>query len=526
MSELADDQELIPVCPVGGAYWTTGDRPGFEPVSDPDDEEQLAALTAAWTDDRTVWLEARLDEVGEDQTTWLEGEYPIWEGMPTPIFDWTPMERLLGAVGLSPPSPSRTNTDSGPDRLLRALPYAYNRGAFGTARDVLDEEALLGPLLAAPDRRITAFPTAGFIPGELRPRQRDVAWYTVVHATVAVLGRVVMLLRLPNSACPAEARRPPIDPEERLACIPLLERFLPMQRMATGREIAEAFGMRQATTARAIAAGIRRDLKDHEEVATALNADDDERKEGPGKWEGMPRARLRREAAIAVAEIDGIAEISQLLDRNLATIARRCGGAMPEIAEVASELVPPEVNRRYRFALENVHALHNDCRLSAQALRQALASYEQSQREHFQFIAALLASIVLIPTLIAGVFGTNLELPAQHDPTGFPIFLAVLAGLALVGYVAVRNARKHDWEPPPWNLRLALLAVLLILSAFAAYLMSSDTPAEPRRGRLDQTTNLPSCCMTVPSTSILPPSRRSQTRSVWTADSLTPPDSG
>ena len=29
-----------------------------------------------------------------------------------------------------------------------------------------------------------------------------------------------------------------------------------------------------------------------------------------------------------------------------------------------------------------------------------------------------------------------------------------------------------------------------------------------------------------PSTSILPPRRRSQTRSVWTADSLTPPDSG
>ncbi len=53
----------------------------------------------------------------------------------------------------------------------------------------------------------------------------------------------------------------------------------------------------------------------------------------------------------------------------------------------------------------------------------------------------------------------------------------------------------------------------------------------PARGIADpqsvaQTTNLPSSCITVPSTSILPPRRRSQTRSVWTADSLTPPDSG
>ena len=41
-----------------------------------------------------------------------------------------------------------------------------------------------------------------------------------------------------------------------------------------------------------------------------------------------------------------------------------------------------------------------------------------------------------------------------------------------------------------------------------------------------QTTNLPSSCITSPSTSSLPPRRRSQTRSVWTADSLSPPDSG
>ena len=48
---------------------------------------------------------------------------------------------------------------------------------------------------------------------------------------------------------------------------------------------------------------------------------------------------------------------------------------------------------------------------------------------------------------------------------------------------------------------------------------------QPDRGP-GQTTNLPSSCMTMPSTSSLPPRRRSQTRSVWTADSLVPPDSG
>ena len=41
-----------------------------------------------------------------------------------------------------------------------------------------------------------------------------------------------------------------------------------------------------------------------------------------------------------------------------------------------------------------------------------------------------------------------------------------------------------------------------------------------------QTTKTPSSCSNSPSTSSRPPRRRSQTMSVWTALSLTPPDSG
>ena len=44
--------------------------------------------------------------------------------------------------------------------------------------------------------------------------------------------------------------------------------------------------------------------------------------------------------------------------------------------------------------------------------------------------------------------------------------------------------------------------------------------------RIAQTANAPSSCITSPSTSSRPPRRRSQTRSVCTALSLTPPDSG
>jgi hypothetical protein len=530
MDMWAGDDQPIRVCPVGGAFWRKGPNPGFRAVEDPSDPEELAKLADACQEEQTVWLEARLDGLDEDQTAWLEGEYPIWKAMRAPAFDWAPMAELLQAVKLERPGPNPEESECCATRLLRALPYAYTRGTFGTVRDVLDLRPPIHSIVAPPDLRATVFPTAGFRPGALRPLERHVTWYTVIHATVAVIRRVVVLLRLPNSTWPENAPRSPIQPDDPLARVEVLERFLPRGRMASGREVAEAFGMHQATTARAVAEDIRTDLDAHEEVAAALTADDEEREAGTGKWNELPRAKLRRTAAEVVVEIDGVAEIAHLLDRNLATILRRFGGRAPGMDPVASELVPREVKRRYRFALDIIRSLHAHCQLSSQIMRQALANYEQAQREHFQFIAALLASIVLIPTLIAGVFGTNLQIPASKDPAGFYVFLAAIAGLALVGYFSVRVARKQDWEFPKKHRVLSLLAVLVIICAFAFYLARSDSGADRQKPegteKLVQTTNLPSSCITVPSTSIRPPSRRSQTRSVCTADSLTPPDSG
>ena len=84
---------------------------------------------------------------------------------------------------------------------------------------------------------------------------------------------------------------------------------------------------------------------------------------------------------------------------------------------------------------------------------------------------------------------------------------------------------------PPVTGSAAALAVAIIIATAA-------TAANPTRSAPSiassrfllfarvQTTNLPSSCRTSPSTSNFRPRRRSQTRSVWTALSLTPPDSG
>jgi|SRR5665811_957160 len=512
------DEEPIRVVPVCATYWPRADRPTLKTVGWPVTPSDRKALAAAVERKNTVWIETKLDEMTEKQRQWLEGEFDVWRELPTPEIDWTPTSDLLDLVHLEPPGVNRGADDSAEARLLRSLPFAYTRGTFGTIRDAFDDERIGSGLSgAARGDPVTVFPTTGFIPFDGRIEDQD-DWYTVLHATVAVVGRIVISIRLPDRFCPERPERS-IRYLEQLIPSNVLMRFLPLRRMASGREVAEAIGMHQATTARAVAGQIRTRLKEAEVKAAALDADDSK---ATGGSRGRSAVR-QNEAKEATRKVDRLAEIAQLLNRDLATILRRIGGKVPDAGPEVRELAPREVKRRYRFALDNVHTLQEDCRLAAQIVRQSISTYEQSQREHFQFIAALLASIVLVPTLIAGVFGTNLQVPAQDDPAGFPIFLATIAGLAAIGYLTVRTARRHDWQPPREQLWLAMLAALAIVAAFAVYLViwGSDKSDGARH-----TTNFPSSCMTSPSTISLPPSLRSQTRSVCTADSLTPPDSG
>jgi hypothetical protein len=98
-------------------------------------------------------------------------------------------------------------------------------------------------------------------------------------------------------------------------------------------------------------------------------------------------------------------------------------------------------------------------------------------------------------------------------------------------FKAVRNAAREDFRGLRGEIgalhRLMIQAFSglgsTVILGFAALLLrhTSELPVQRR-----QTMNLPSSCITTPSTSSLPPRRRSQTRSVWTADSLVPPDSG
>jgi hypothetical protein len=259
-----------------------------------------------------------------------------------------------------------------------------------------------------------------------------------------------------------------------------------------------------------------------------------DRRQGPDDQRKITDAQLRKDVISAGPEISRLSEITHRLDQQLARIMRRFGGSPADAQRFGSDderLVPQEVRLRYKFALDDIRQLRDDCHLASQTVNEALTAFEHDQRERLQFVAALLASAVLIPTLIAGVFGANFDVPANEDPAGFPAFLGVVVLLAVISLLTLRMARKHDWHPSPKKYLLPGLAAGAIVLAFAAFLVISGRGSKKEdccsgQAESSHTTNLPSTWKSSPSTTILPPRRRSQTRSVWTADSLTPPDSG
>ncbi len=60
-----------------------------------------------------------------------------------------------------------------------------------------------------------------------------------------------------------------------------------------------------------------------------------------------------------------------------------------------------------------------NCRLASQAIGHAITTADQADRERFHFVAAVLASAILVPTLVASIYGANVALPAKDSWRGF-----------------------------------------------------------------------------------------------------------
>jgi Mg2+ and Co2+ transporter CorA len=243
--------------------------------------------------------------------------------------------------------------------------------------------------------------------------------------TVAVIRNVVVSVRLPDLWWNSEAERFDYEPGDRLA---VDDRFVPAVDDLTAEDVAEAIALQHASTARAVTY----------EVRTALTKIERTWRKDVASVKGSSRDKARADMKKVIEITDSVYQLDRQIERLLRRIEPNGAGQPVEAA-------PAEIAVRYHFALDELRSLEGNCRLASEALRHAIATGEQEDRERFHFVAALLASAILIPTLVAGIYGANVDVPGKNSEPGLKALLLFIAASAIAGPCLIAVWARHKW---------------------------------------------------------------------------------
>lgn len=413
---------------------------------------------AASRSTRPMWIELHL-ELSDENYDWFEGSISPWKQVDRPEVEWEPEAReLLKIADLT--APDREQRPTGFEtRVLSLLPHLYSLGVNRVLQELqLDEKEAA---------KVELFPLVGFAPHE----DEKISFETL-RMNVAVIDEVIVTIRLPNLVCPPSAEPRALRTAGPLNVPP---RFLPAWD-ASALDVAEEVARHQAATTRALADEVRRDLQRVLEDAAAMSSHTD-------ALTGDARLALEQGILSQFAQLSRIAEMA---DRQLARLLRRMGS----YGEETEKLEPADIRRRYGYALDEVRTLGREI-VSARDRHLARADTErQAEREQFQFIAALVGSSILIPTLIAGIFGANVWVPGEAHAEGFVALIAFILAFATGGTWLIDRSWKRRWRPPP-GLRptfgvIALIALvagisMLVVDAVRTERHTADRAAESAR---------------------------------------------
>jgi Mg2+ and Co2+ transporter CorA len=347
-----------------------------------------------------IWVQLVLPWLSEDQQAWFEGSVDPWQELEEPELDWTGVHGVLDAVGLG-----RFALEPHERRLLERLPYLYGRGVARVAREVW------GARSDAP-AQLRFFPTVAFRP---KTEQPDPPRFWTVRATVGVIRNVVVTVRLPDlwwndeRECFDYSPGGPLD---------VAKRFFPTTDDVTADDVAEAIGLQQASTARAVSESIRTRLTKIERASR--------REVGSGAHRDR---KAKHENARRVIDMT---DTLYQLDRQLERLLRR---VELNASDVVGQSSSSDIAVRYRFALDELRSLEGNGRLASETIRAA----KRAEREHFEFVAAIVASVILVPTLVATIYGANVKLPAKDSWAGFAALVGCIVACVVLALFLVRK---------------------------------------------------------------------------------------
>jgi Mg2+ and Co2+ transporter CorA len=125
-------------------------------------------------------------------------------------------------------------------------------------------------------------------------------------------------------------------------------------------------------------------------------------------------------------------------------------------AGLTDDSVATSLDRRLERSLRQLDEAGEALRSSLQVLTTAgtaeqlrLAQLQSRRSERLDERITAITSLLLVPTLVVGIYGANTDLPGRDHWGGFFIMLALIVVSAVLSLVLVRRARHGDEDEPP-----------------------------------------------------------------------------
>src|SRR3954452_3163616 len=387
-----------------------------------------------------VWLELYLEianvSAEDDRTaySWFEGSVSPWVDVQRPVVVWDDAEAALADFGLKAPDPATADDPGTLDatRALALLPHLYSLGTNRVVQELLrkgckacvngvepeaqeHEPASAGPSSnGSPPDPIELFPLIGFHPER---NGTPGLHFKTLRTNVAVIGETIVTVRLPDLPCPPEPRRddPALSAEERgtWEALEIPSRFFPCWD-AKARDFAEEIARHQAATGRALSDEVRMAMEPCTEAAP----------KGDSRGARVPDEEK-------IDELVRLGEAVEMADRQLSRVLRRLGSFGEEGGDGRASRglsAASEIRRRYHYAVDEIRTLEKE-------LDPPRARRRTHMDSRFQASVAFAGSAILIPTLVAGIFGANVWLPGERHTEGLFALLLFIVAFAAGGGV-------------------------------------------------------------------------------------------
>ncbi len=310
--------------------------------------------------------------------------------------------------------------------VLRVLPFIYELGAARAFTEIQgseeeDEED--------EKKQVRTFPAVGFEvpPGD--PSEDEFRFFPV-RLNVASANRFVFTLGQPRPEGREEPLRVRI--ESSLGGPPPLQvplRYLPATELVEANDVVDGIALYLGAACEWVVEGVEMELAD---VEQGFFEEIDKRPRELTHDGGAQRLKA------PFRDLQQLGSVMRQVRRELALIIQRSppGGAGSGDREATAR-----VARRYEAALTKVDALQVQLRLAGETMASALTTQQfviaeerRAEGERLQQLGTALASIVLVPSLIAAIYGANLPVPGGHQTQGVMAMVMFMLGGGLLTY--------------------------------------------------------------------------------------------